>query len=110
GTQSKALFQQISQNVNGTAPMGTSPAQNEFQFLPKTDPGDVYVSYWLKLQPDLVQKMTNLPAAPGISGGGTWRAFFAAKTGGQTAWGGPADNGDYRVEAYVMTFDNSQPY
>jgi len=110
GAPSQALFQQITQNVNGTAPMGTAPTQNEFQFLPKADTGDTYVSYWLKLQPDLVQKMTNLPEGPGISGGGTWRAFFAAKTGGQTAWGGPADNGDYRIEAYVRTFGNSQPY
>jgi hypothetical protein len=110
GSQSQALFQQITQNVNGTAPMGTAPTQNEFQFLPKVDTGDTYISYWIKLQPDLVQKMTNLPAAPGVNGGGTWRAFFASKTGGQTAWGGPADNGDYRIEAYVMTSGGTQPY
>jgi hypothetical protein len=110
GDQSRALFQQITQNVNGTAPMGSAPTQNEFQFLPQWDTGDTYVSYWVKLQPDLVQKMTNLPAGPGISGGGTWRAFFATKTGGQTAWGGPANNGDYRIEAYLVTYGNSQPY
>jgi hypothetical protein len=110
GAQSTVLRQQISRNANGTAPMGTSPMQNEFQFLPKRETTDLYVSYWLKLQPDLVEKMTNLPAGPGISGGGTWRALFAFKTGGQTSWGGPADNGDYRVEAYVMTYGNSQPY
>jgi hypothetical protein len=110
GDRSQALFQQITQNVNGTAPMGTAPTQNEFQFLPQWDAGDTYVSYWMKLQPDLVQKMTNLPDAPGVVGGGTWRAIFAAKTGGQTAWGGPADNGDYRIEAYVMTRGGVQPY
>ncbi len=110
GTQSSALMQQISRNVNGTAPMGTAPAQNLLQFMPKRDPGDMYVSYWIKLQPDMVQKMTNLPAGPGIAGGGTWRAFFALKTGGQTSWGEPADNGDYRIEAYVMTHNNAQPY
>jgi hypothetical protein len=70
----------------------------------------MYVSYWMKLQPDLVEKMNNLPAGPGISGGGTWRAVFALKTGGQTSWGGPADNGDYRIEAYVMTYGGGQPY
>src|SRR5690606_3560137 len=104
GRPTTALRQQITKNANGTGPMGTSPMQTEFQFLPKRESGDLYVSYWIKLQPDLVQKMTNLPAGPGISGGGTWRTLFAFKTGGQTSWGGPADNGDYRVEAYVMTY------
>jgi hypothetical protein len=110
GNQSTVLRQQISQNVNGTAPMGTSPTQNEFQFLPPREAGDMYLSYWVKLQPDMVTKMNNLPAGPGISGGGTWRALFALKTGGQTTWGGPADNGDYRIEAYVMTYGGGQPY
>ncbi|HWL61452.1 MAG TPA: carbohydrate-binding protein [Steroidobacteraceae bacterium] len=110
GAQSSALMQQISRNVNGTAPMGTAPAQNALQFMPKRDPGDMYISYWLKLQPDLLQKMTNLPAGPGIADGGTWRAVFALKTGGQTSWGEPADNGDYRIEAYVMTKNNTNPY
>src|SRR6202008_1873456 len=68
------------------------------------------LSYWLKLQPDLVQKMNNLPQGPGINRGGTWRAIFAFKTGGQTAWGGPANDGDYRVEAYVTTYGGGAPY
>jgi hypothetical protein len=110
GDQTHALYQQISQNANGTAPMGTSPEQNEFQLLPLTENGDLYISYWIKLQPDLVAKMNNLPAGPGIGGGGTWRAFFALKTGGQTSWGDPADNGDYRIEVYVMTYGGGQPY
>ena len=110
GDQTRALYQLISQNANGTAPMGTSPEQNEFQLLPLTESGDLYISYWIKLQPDLVAKMNNLPAGPGVGGGGTWRAFFALKTGGQTSWGDPADNGDYRVEVYVMTYGGGQPY
>jgi hypothetical protein len=110
GRATSALRQQISQNQNGTNPMGTAAIQNELQFLPKQEPGDMYVSYWMKLQPDLVEKMNNLPAGPGISGGGTWRAIFALKTGRQTAWGGPANDGDYRIEAYVMTSGGGQPY
>jgi hypothetical protein len=110
GDQTRVLYQEISRNVNGTGPMGTSPEQNELQLLPKADTGDLYVSYWVKLQPDLAAKMNNLPDGPGISGGGTWRSFFALKTGGQTAWGDPADDGDYRVEAYVMTYGGGQPY
>ena len=110
GDRTHALYQEISRNVNGLAPMGTSPAQNEFQLLPKADTGDLYISYWIKLQPDLVEKMNDLPAGPGIRNGGTWRSFFALKTGGQTAWGDPADDGDYRVEAYVTTYGGGQPY
>ena len=108
GSQSKVLYQEISKN--GTEPMGTAPVQNEFQFLPKEDIRDMYVSFWVKLQPDLVEKMTNLPAGPGINNGGTWRAFFALKTGSQKPDGGPANDGDYRVETYIMTYGGSQPY
>jgi hypothetical protein len=58
--------------------------------------------------------MTNLPAGPGINGGGTWRAFFALKTGGQKAFAGPlndpVNNGDYRLEVYVLTFGGGTPY
>jgi len=110
GNQTRGLYQEITRNVNGTGPMGTSSEQNEFQFLPQGETSDLYVSYWLKLQPDLVQKMSNLPQVPGVINGGTWRAIFAFKTGGQTAWGGPANNGDYRVEAYVSTSGGGQPY
>lgn len=99
GRTGSGLRQQISVNVNGTRPMGTSSEQVEFQFLPKTDPGDLYVSYWLKLQPDLLEKM----ATDFWGNSGTWRAIFAFKTGGQTPWGTPANDGDYRVEAYVKT-------
>ena len=99
GSQTRSLFQQISYNVNGTIGQGSSSEQNEFQFLPRQEQGDLYLSYWLKLQPDLVQKM----ATDYWGNNGTWRAIFAFKTGGQTAWGGPANNGDYRVEAYVRS-------
>lgn len=110
GIASKVLFQEISRNINGTAPMGTAPTQNEFQFLPRTDVRELYVSYWLKLQPDLVARMRGLPNGPGIDRGGTWRAIFAVKTGGHTVDGEPMDNGDYRVEAYVETYGGKAPY
>ena len=110
GNQSQVLYQEISRNHNGTEPMGTSPTQNELEFQPKYDVEKLYVSFWIKLQPDLVEKMNNLPAGPGISGGGTWRAFFAMKTGSQQPWGDPASDGDYRIEAYVMTYGGGQPY
>ncbi len=99
GNQTRGLRQQISYNVNGTNGQGASSEQNEFQFLPKREDGDLYLSFWLKLQPDLAQKM----ATDYWGNNGTWRAIFAFKTGGQTTWGGPANNGDYRVEAYVRS-------
>src|SRR5258708_8625638 len=72
------------------------------------------MSYWVKLQPDLVEKMNNLPAGPGIDNGGTWRSFFAFKTGTQKTVTGPLNdpmnNGDYRVEVYVLTFGGGTPY
>lgn len=110
GAPTRALYQEITRNHNGTAPMGTSPAQNEFQFLPRNEVRELYVSYWLKLQPDLVQRMNGLPPGPGVRDGGTWRGIFAFKTGGRRADGEPADNGDYRVEVYVFTYGDGTPY
>ena len=114
GNPTQALYQQISQNVNGTEPMGTSPTTNLFNILPSGETSDLYISYWVKLQPDLVEKMNNLPAGPGIVGGGTWRSFFAFKTGTQKAVTGPLNdpmnNGDYRVEVYVLTYGGGTPY
>jgi hypothetical protein len=110
GGDSKALYLQITQNVNGLASQGGGPEQNQIQFLPMREPGDTYMTYWARLQPDLVQKMNNLPDGPGIDTGGTWRVFFALKTGGQVAWGGPADNGDYRLAVNILTYGGGQPY
>jgi hypothetical protein len=110
GATTRAVRQQISKNLNGTEPMGNQGLQNEFMFQPKETLNDLYISYWLKLQPDMVQKMTNLPAGPGIDRGGTWRGIFALKTGGMTATGSAQNNGDYRIEAYVNTYGGGAPY
>jgi hypothetical protein len=110
GASSRTLYQEITRGQNGTESMGASVTQTQFQFLPGAEVPDMYISYWIKLQPDLVEKMTNLPAGPGISEGGTWRSVFGAKTGTQNTWGGPADNGDYRIAAYIVTYGNTRPY
>ncbi|HTP38082.1 MAG TPA: carbohydrate-binding protein [Steroidobacteraceae bacterium] len=110
GAQTHVLLQQNSQNVNGTASPAYSVEQNVLQFLPQHEDGDMYISYWLKFQPDMAEKMHNMADGPGVQNGGTWRSFFALKTGGQVAWGGPADDGDYRIEAYVLTYGNVAPY
>lgn len=115
GNQTKALYQEISRNPNGTEPMAGASLQDWFGIHPTMEAGDLYISYWLKFQPDMLQKMTNLPAsAGGTSGGGTWRAFFAIKTGTQRPNQGPLNNpfddGDYRIEAYVLTYDSQTLY
>jgi hypothetical protein len=110
GKPTRALYQVITRNHNGTDPMGESPAQNQFQFLPRHDFSELYVSYWMKLQPDLEARMNGLKPGPGVGGGGTWRGIFAFKTGGQRPDGEPANDGDYRVEVYVFTYGGGKPY
>jgi hypothetical protein len=110
GKPTRALYQEITRNHNGTRPMGTSPAQNQFQFLPREDFRELYVSYWMKLQPDLTERMNGLPDGAGVRGGGTWRAIFEFKTGGQRPDGEPANDGDYRIAAYVFTYGGGKPY
>jgi hypothetical protein len=110
GRPTQALYQEISRTHKGAAPMGEAPIQNEFQFLPRKEFDELYVSFWMKLQPDLAERMNNLPPGPGIREGGTWRGIFAFKTGGQRRDGEPADNGDYRIEVYVFTYGGGAPY
>lgn len=112
GRPTRVLYEEISRNVNGTGPMKSSVAQSQLQFTPKADVPELYVSFWIKLQPDLQQRMSGLPDGPGVRGGGTWRGLFAFKTGGLRPDGEPADNGDYRVEFYVITYDSpdNTPY
>jgi hypothetical protein len=95
GTQ--ALFSQISQSgccgTNSQSGVDGATTQDPYLLQPSTEPpgidGDVYLSYWLKFQPDLTQKMTPQ----------TWRVFFEWKTAG-----------DYRVSANVVTYGNVAPY
>lgn len=105
GTRTRALYSEIMRGPDGRKPIGRAATQNAFQLLPVSEAGDLYMSFWLKFQPDLAQQMSDLPPGPGVNGGGTWRAFFEWKTGtpGQ-------DDGDYRVAAYVLTYGGGTPY
>jgi hypothetical protein len=105
----RALYQEISHNINGAGPMGSSAAQDEFQLLPRTEVRELYMSFRMKLQPDLVAGMSGLPDGPGVRQGGTWRGLLAIKTGHHNAEA-PLDDGDYRVEAYVSTYGGGPPY
>src|SRR5713226_127991 len=73
GSPTQALYQQISQSgCCGTGPQGGSPTQDPFMIQPVGETSDLYISYWLKYQPDLAQKMTNP----------NWRVVFEWKTAG----------------------------
>ena len=105
GRQTQALYSEITRGPNGQNSIGRAATQNSFQLLPVSELGDLYISFWLKFQPDLAQQMSNLPPGPGIQEGGTWRAFFEWKTGTPGH-----DDGDYRVAAYVLTYGGNAPY
>ena len=64
GEPTRALYQEISRNASGTDPMGTSVAQNVLQISPASQDGDFYVSYWIKLQPDLAAALSRSGAVP----------------------------------------------
>lgn len=103
----KALYSQISAGPNGQNPIGSSSTQNSLQIFPtSSSQGDLYISTWVRFQPGMLANMTGLDTStPGIyANGGTWRGFFALKTGSLAPAGDfPGDNGDYRIEAYIAT-------
>lgn len=104
GRNGPALRSTILRSQNGTDPQGTAVMQAALHFLPKHEEPTLYVSEWLKLQPDLVEVMA--AAAPTNAG---WRVVFTFKTGGQFS-GGPSNDGDYRFQLSVQTRDRPQPY
>ena len=88
GAPTRALFSRMKQSgCCGTGPQGGRPAQDPFMFQPASEGGDLYLSYWLKYQPDLGQLMSVGPVG---TGGWHWRVVFEWKTAG-----------DYRVIASV---------
>ncbi len=84
GTPTRALYQQMSQSgCCGTLPQGGHPAQDAFTLQPVSELGDLYISYWLKYQPNLAQSLT----PP------NWRVLFEWKT-----------SSDYRVIVSAVTW------
>jgi hypothetical protein len=76
GNLTRALYSEIMQAGSGTT-------QDGFYLLPASEQGDLYISFWVKLQPDLVQKMNPQ----------TWRELFEWKT-----------SGDYRVKVEILSW------
>jgi hypothetical protein len=84
GNPTRVLYSEIKQSgCCGANPQGGGPTQDPFMIQPAGEQGDLYISYWFKFQPDLVQKMTPQ----------NWRTFFEWKTAG-----------DYRVNIYVVSW------
>lgn len=90
GRQTRALYQAVLRQGGGAT-------QDPLLAIPHIVPGDVYISEWIKFQPDLAQKM----------GPNSWRVFFEWKTG---PLGGVNNAGDYRLISYVYTDSSGNPY
>lgn len=76
GTPTRVLHQRIKERGAGFC-----CTQDTFMLQPVSEPGNLYISFWLKLQPDLLEKNAN-----------SWKAFFEWKTAG-----------DYRVTTQILT-------
>ena len=77
GNATNALYSEVLQSgCCGTNPQGGGSTQDALHFLPGTDATDVYISKWMKFQPDLAE---NLQA---VQSSGPWRVVFEFKEGG----------------------------
>ncbi len=83
GTPTRALYSEIKQSgCCGTSPQGGGPTQDPFMIQPLGETSDLYISYWLKHQPDLADLMQ----VGQVGTGWNWHVVFEWKTAG-----------DYRV-------------
>jgi hypothetical protein len=63
-------------------------AQDPYLLQPTSEPGDLYISYWRKIDPTLAQKLVH-----------GWHVLFEWKT-----------TGDYRVIAQIVNYGGVAPY
>ena len=78
-------------SCTGTASQNPAPdcaAQDPYLIQPTAEPGDMYISFWRKLDPTLTQKLVN-----------GWHMVFEWKT-----------TGDYRISAQLVNYGQTQPY
>jgi Bacterial Ig domain len=91
GAPTRALSSLIKRQCIGTGSQNNSlgcSAQDSYLIQPTREPGDLYISFWRKLPPDLLEKL--------IDG---WHVVFAWKT-----------TGDYRVIVQIVNFGGVTPY
>ncbi|HJY75985.1 MAG TPA: heparin lyase I family protein, partial [Burkholderiales bacterium] len=88
GAPTRVLHSLLKQNAcTGTAPQGLCSTQDAYLVQPASEPGDMYISFWRKLDPAFVQQVVN-----------SWHVLFEWKS-----------TGDYRVSANIVTFGGT-PY
>ncbi len=86
GAQSKAHYALLKKNpCTGTAGQEGCSTQDAYLVQPGSDPRDMYISFWRKVQPDLPQRLGTTNA---------WHVVFEWKTAG-----------DYRVMAEIVNYD-----
>lgn len=87
GSPTRVLYAQATQSgCCGGDPQGWGATSSNLVIFPAAEAGDMYLSYWLKLQPDLWQQLTPQ----------NWRFVFSWKTAG-----------DYRTILNVASWGNS---
>jgi len=92
GSSTRALYSKIDQSgCCGTDPQGGGSTQNPYLLFPTSDLKDFYVSFWIKLQADLAQKLHE---------GDAWRPMFEFKT----------TDTDYRLTIGVLAYNGATPY
>src|SRR6476660_2870473 len=92
GAATRALYSLMKQtSCTGTASQNPAPdcaAQDPYLLQPTSEPGDLYISFWRKLDPTLLEKLVN-----------GWQMGFEWKT-----------TGDYRISAQLVNYGQTQPY
>jgi hypothetical protein len=92
GAQAQALYSRISESgCCGTQPQGSHSTQNPYILFPTSDVPTMYLSYWIKFQPDLKEK---------LHAGDAWRPVFEFKTAGD----------DYRFMVSINAYGGLEPY
>lgn len=84
-------------------PPGIGVAQSPLLINRPWDKGDVtdlYITYWFKFQPDLVERLDNTVPS------GNWRVLFEFKTGGYNN----TYEGDYRIQTTVIKGSDNKLY
>jgi hypothetical protein len=94
GKPTRALYSEVRQSgCCGTRPQRGGATQNAFHVLPGADLRDVYISKWVMLQPDLVDKLHS---------GDGWRVVFEFKEGN-------AHGGAFRASLEIHAYHGAPP-
>lgn len=91
GLPTRVLYRQNTQSgCCGGDPQGGGATSNALMLTPAFEGGDLYISHWVKYQPDLDRQLDPQ----------NWRTLFSWKTGGT----GGANDGDYRAIVNIVSW------